>query len=255
MGKTIAYTDPVTGARVPQLWVEFDSHPSGREIPRVMDEAAIKKWGAQGQSFVNGALQSFGRVEDQRAVILGTGIWEGLRKAEGPAGDLGVQLLTGSYSTLFPAPKPGDRRNFGSASMIVSLPDNFKFGPAFLGNLLSNLRMTLITRLETGTLFGYQPPQGGERTWREVAMDSRTDLAMEKTFNPKGRVQPTVFIDVRNLFSQKDRTSPTSASDYTYYGIEGPRLDDANYAKYGDFRDRFYAHTPRLVQVGVRMAW
>jgi hypothetical protein len=115
--------------------------------------------------------------------------------------------------------------------------------------------MTLITRLETGTSFGYAPPQGGTSYYRSRPMDSRTDLALEKVLHPKGRVQPTLFLDIRNLFNQHDRDYPTNPSDYTYYGIETPRPDDANYQKYGDSRDRNYTPGPRQVQIGLRMNW
>ncbi len=256
MAKTIAFTDAATGAKVPQFWVEFDIDPkTGKEIPRLMDDAAIAKYGAIGQRSVNSYLQSYGRDVDNRREIFGTGIADGLKKAEGPAGEAGVQIMTAGYSTFFPSPKSGDRRNFGSMSFLMSLPDNFKFGPAVLGNLLSNVRMTLITRLETGTTFGYAPPQGGTTYYRSRPMDSRTDLALEKVFHPKGRVQPTLFLDIRNVFNQHDRDYPTNPSDYTYYGIEGSRPDDANYQKYGDSRDRNYTPGPRQVQIGLRMNW
>lgn len=255
MAKTIAYTDAVTGKPVPMFWVDFDADPSGREIPRVMDDASIRIYGAKGQAAVNGALAAYGRDGDNRKTLLGTGVWDGLRKAEGPIGEQGVQLLTGGYSTSFPSPKPGDRRNFGSMQLLVSLPDNFKFGPAVLGNLLSSMRMTLITRIETGGIFSYTPVQGGTAYYRSLPMDTRTDMSLEKTFRPKGRLQPTVFMDLRNLFNQKDRNSPTSASDYAYYGIDTPRIDDANYMAYGDGRERIYTPAPRQVQLGLRMNW
>jgi len=255
MAKTIAFTDAETGAKVPQFWVEFDYAPNGKEIPRLMDTAAIQKYGNLGSNQVRSYLMSYGSAADNRREIFGTGISDGLRPAEGPAGAAGVQIYTAGYSTFFPSPQSGDRRNFGSMSLLVSLPDNFKFGPPVLGNLLSNMRMTLITRLETGSTFSYAPVQGGSSYYRSLPMDSRTDLAMEKTFNSKGRLQPTIFLDIRNLFNQKDRNSPTNASDWTYYGIDLPRPTDTNYATYGDPRDRTYAGTPRQVQMGLRMNW
>ncbi|OGG53141.1 MAG: hypothetical protein A3F84_25270 [Candidatus Handelsmanbacteria bacterium RIFCSPLOWO2_12_FULL_64_10] len=256
MAKTISFTDAATGAQVPQYWVEFTIDPAtGREVPKLMDDAAIKKYGEIAQRGWNSYLRSYGKMEENRREIFGSGISDGLKKAEGPAGEAGVYIMSAGYTTNFPSPKSGDRRNFGSMSFLMSLPDNFKFGPAFVGNLLSNTRMTLITRLETGGIFGYNPPQGGTSYYRSVPMDSRTDLALEKVFHSKGRVQPTVFVDIRNLFNQQDRYSPTNASDWTYYGIQGPRPDDQNYQKYGDARDRTYTPGPRQVQIGLRMNW
>ena len=86
-------------------------------------------------------------------------------------------------------------------------------------------------------------------------MDSRTDLAIEKTFNVTGRVQPTLFADVRNVFNQKDRTSPSNRNLWSYIGLDGPTPDDKNYLNYGDSRDRSYAHSPRLAQFGLRVNW
>jgi hypothetical protein len=86
-------------------------------------------------------------------------------------------------------------------------------------------------------------------------MDSRTDLAIEKTFNVAGRVQPTLFMDLRNMFNQKDRNSATNANLYTYIGQNGPNPDDKNYLLYGDSRDRTFAHSPRLAHFGLRLNW
>ncbi len=102
-----------------------------------------------------------------------------------------------------------------------------------------------------------QPETGGLVT--EYALDGgmdRTFGSLRATGQEDDReVQPTLFLDMRNMFNQQDRTSPTNSTDYTYYGIRNPRPDDPNYVKYGDARDRVYAAAPRLVQVGLRMNW
>lgn len=139
--------------------------------------------------------------------------------------------------------------------MLASFPADYERGGAIVSKVLRNMRINLVTRVETGGLFRYAPPEGGVRPYRELAMDSRTDLALERTFAMTSRVQTSVFLDIRNLFNQKDRTSPTNRNDYTYYGVDGPRPTDSTYLQYGDVRDRTYAHTPRLTQVGVRFNW
>ena len=195
--------------------------------------------------------------------LLGTGTWDGLRPVPSslgdgaawnkpnPPGTTGVQFLTGSYTTLFHRPKSGDRRNFGAAALLASFPDDFQFGHPMLGNLLKNIRINMTTRIQTGGLFNYAPPDGGIRYYRDRAMDSRTDVAVEKTFNVAGRVQPTLFMDLRNLFNQKDRSSPTNSNLYTYIGLDGPSPEDKNYLLYGDSRDRTFAHSPRLVHLSL----
>ncbi len=250
MAGTIMYTHPETGAPVPQLFLDWAPHPSGREVPVPMTEQQIVDQGKQVQGRYNSELDCC-----QAGSYSGVTNWEGLLPTPGPPGVNGLKVQVGGTSRVEMMPKPGDRRNFGSAVFLASLPDKFQFGPPFLGRLLSNVRMNLVTRIQTGTLFRYTPPQGGEQSWRELAMDSRTDLALEKTFNVNRRVQPTVFLDVRNLFNQQDRTNPTSSSDYTYFGIVGSKPDNPIYLSYGDARDRIYAHTPRLTHIGVRLAW
>ena len=235
---------------VPDLWVDFDPSPSGREIPRKMTDADIAKYGAGAQSLLNGNIGSRKKYAE-----LGPGFWDGFFPLSGPLGARGVYISTGGYIAGALDPKPGEHRSFGSLTLLMSMPDQFKFGPGFMGNLLSNLRATLINKIETGSLFMYTPPQGGSPSWRERMMDSRTDLAVEKTFLPKGRFQPTFFVDVRNLFNQKDRTGPPNSTDYTYWGLENPRPDDTNYVKYGDVNDRNFAAFPRRWNMGMRFNW
>ena len=246
----IAYTHPEFGVPVPDLWVEWDAHPSGSEVPRMMSQEDIDLIADRANSRYESATvnQAYGKT-------LGTGEWDGLRPLEGPTKDRGVYLLTGGYTQLFLKPRGGDRRQFGTASMLASFPADYERGGAIVSKVLRNMRINLVTRVETGGLFLYSPPEGGVRPYRELAMDSRTDLALERTFAMTARVQTSVFLDIRNLFNQQDRTSPTNRNDYTYYGVDGPRPTDSTYLQYGDVRDRTYAHTPRLTQVGVRFNW
>ena len=125
-----------------------------------------------------------------------------------------------------------------------------------MGAALRNVRLNMITRIQTGGIFNYNPPEGGNPSFRELAMDARTDLSVEKTFAINPRMQAAVFFDMRNVFNQQDRVSMANAADYTYFGNEGPRVTDTNYQLYGDPNDRTaYAATPRLTQVGVRFNW
>lgn len=246
----VAYTHPDLGVPVPDVWVEWDAHPSGSEVPRMMSQEDIDFYAerANDRFEANSESLAYGNT-------LGTGEWDGPRSAEGVPEDKGVYIITGGYSQLFLKPRSGDRRQYGSASMLASFPSDFNRGGAIVSAVLRNMRINLVTRIETGGLFRYSPPEGGVRPYRELAMDSRTDLALERTFAITSRIQTSVFLDVRNLFNQKDRTSPTNRNDYTYYGVDGPRPTDSTYLQYGDVRDRTYAHTPRLTQVGVRFNW
>ena len=260
LARQVSFTDG--GVQVPGIWVDWDNGADGRRIPRFMSDADIELWGAQASARVRGTPN-----KGIPGGLLGTGTWDGLRPVPSslgdgaawnkpnPPGTTGVQFLTGSYTTLFHRPKSGDRRNFGAAALLASFPDDFQFGHPMLGNLLKNIRINMTTRIQTGGLFNYAPPDGGIRYYRDRAMDSRTDVAVEKTFNVAGRIQPTLFMDLRNLFNQKDRSSPTNSNLYTYIGLDGPSPEDKNYLLYGDSRDRTFAHSPRLVHFGLRLNW
>lgn len=252
LAKEIAYTHPELNVPVPQLWVQWAPDPAGtgKQIPVLMSDADIAKYGADTQNRYNNL------VNTSPGVIFGTGEYDGSRPAEGAMGEKGVLLQTAGYQLNYIRPKEGDRRQFGSASFLASFPSDFTFGHPIMGAAMRNLRINMITRLETGGIFSYTPPTGGYPSYRELAMDSRTDVSVEKTFSMNTRVQAAVFMDMRNIFNQQDRTSPNNSADYTYYGVENPRVTDANYELYGDPNDRTaYAATPRLTQFGVRFTW
>jgi hypothetical protein len=238
---------------VPDLWVDFDPSPAGREIPRKMTGADIQKYGAQAQANLDNARKS--QAKDTPLGVSGQALWDGVYPMAGEIGRKGVYTVTGGWSADNRDPRPGARRSFGSLTLLLSLPDDLRLGPAFLGSLLRGLRATLINRFETGVITRYVSPLGGQPTWRELKMDTRTDLSVEKTFRPRARLQPTLFVDIRNLFNQQDRTSPPAVTDYFFYGLEDPRPDDAAYLRYGDINDRNYAHFPRRWNVGMRINW
>lgn len=252
LGSEIAYTHPELNVPVPHLWVDWVADPagSGKEVPVVMTAAELATYGADSEARVSSRNQPAG-------TIFGSGEWDGPRPVTGDLGSkYGVLIQTGGYTLFYIRPKTGDRRQFGSASFLFSFPSDFDAPLALLSPALRNLRVNMITRLETGGIFSYNPPEGGYPSYRELGMDSRMDISAEKTFPINNRVQAAIFLDIRNVFNQKDRTSPANSADYTYYGNENPRINDANYLQYGDANDRTaYAATPRLTQMGLRFSW
>jgi hypothetical protein len=247
LAQTVMFNDDETGVPVYGYWVEWTNGADGRRVPKQMTTADIEFYGNQGENLV--------RNSAKRWSALGPGYYEGVRPIDGPLKDYGVLINTGGYTTYFLSPKSGDRRHFGSVNILASFPDDFDFGHPFVGNLLKNVRMNVTSRIETGTIYNYTPPTGGVTTQRSRPMDSRTDVSIEKTFNVAGRVQPTLFADIRNIFDQKDRNSPTNTTDWTYLGIDGSTPVDNNYLNYGDSRDRSYAHRPRTAHFGLRINW
>jgi hypothetical protein len=81
-------------------------------------------------------------------------------------------------------------------------------------------------------------------------MDTITDISVEKAFNTAGRVRPSLFLEVRNLFNQKDDAA--TGEDYMRWGLQMARPNDPNYPTYGDVGDRNFIRAPRRIQLGVR---
>ena len=156
----IAYTHPEFGVPVPDLWVEWEPHSSGSEVPKMMSQEDIDLIADRANSRYEAATvnQAYGKT-------LGTGEWDGLRPLEGPTKGKGVYLLTGGYTQLFLKPRGGDRRQFGTASMLASFPADYERGGAIVSKVLRNMRINLVTRVETGGLFRYSPPEGGVKPY------------------------------------------------------------------------------------------
>jgi hypothetical protein len=247
------YNDENTGAAVPGIWLTMEpaSDGSGRRVPVPITQA-------QWETYVRPSNARYIRSRDvyHYGAPFAMGYYEGITPVPGVLGEqYGVGLNTAAYTTYFPRSKSGDRRHFGAVNLLASFPDGFEFGHPFLGSALENMRISVTSRIQTGTMYNFSPPTGGDATSRQRPMDSRTDLAVEKTWNVSGRVQPTLFVDVRNIWNQKDRNSPSSTSDYTWLGIDGPNPTNSDYQLYGDTRDRSFAHRPRQAQFGLRLNW
>jgi hypothetical protein len=121
-----------------------------------------------------------------------------------------------------------------------------------MGWLVSDLNANVLWRMRTGRRFNWTPPEGQLRRERGP-IDSAVDLSVEKVFNAKGRVNPSFFVEVRNLFN--DRSDPDSGPDYVRWGLQTPRPDDANFLKYGDPTEANYVYPPRQVNLGVRVTF
>ena len=146
-----------------------------------------------------------------------------------------------------------DRRYYGSVAFLFSSPH--EFGPGFRGWwLLGDLRANLVYKIQTGTPYRYTPPDGPQE-WRYRPMSTVTDLSMEKSFPGLKPVQPTFFLEIDNVFNQKDNSSVgPNNQEYIQWGLNIPKPDDPDYVQWGDPDDMDrYVGRPREIRLGVRL--
>ncbi len=168
--------------------------------------------------------------------------------------DLNEYGETGLYYVEFwsgteEEPKPdSDIRSYGKAQVYISSPN--KFGP---WGLLGNTTLNLVYRMSTGSAFEYSPI-GKPLEWRHAPMVTRTDLSIEKQLLRKGLAKATFFMEIENLFNQKDVTS--SPSEFIRWGLDKPRPDNKEYIMYGDpgVNSRYYGR-PREIRFGIRSSF
>ncbi len=149
---------------------------------------------------------------------------------------------------------PG-RRGQGSLQFFFGSPSDFGSGPKFAGStLLGDLRANLIYRIYTGSKFRYSELATGKTVWSRAPLHTNMDLSVQKRLN-FGGVNADLFLEVFNLFDQKDAGS-VGSTDYMWWGIIGPKPDDGNYLNYGDFQERSrFIGSPRETHVGLRLSF
>ena len=145
------------------------------------------------------------------------------------------------------------KRSQGSLQMFFSTPADLGAGPRIGGStLLGNLRANLIYRIYTGSKFKY-PTLDGKSTYSRGPLHTNVDLSVQKRLN-LGKVNADLFVEVLNLFNQKD--AGASGVNYMYYGLQIPPPDDASYQEFGDVSDRSrYLGSPRESHVGIRLSF
>ena len=154
-------------------------------------------------------------------------------------------------------PKPdADIRNYGKAQLFISTPD--KFGPM---GLFGNITANIIYRMSTGNPFEYSPV-GGASEWRNGPLTTRTDMSFEKVFLQKNGSRATLYIQITNLFNQRDVrgdgdfSSIYGPGEFIRWGMETPRPDNKQYQDYGDsYANSRYHGSPREIQVGIRTSF
>jgi hypothetical protein len=221
-----------------RYWLNWKVEADGSETPVPLTEAEIRTLGAQANAIVRawraqtGQPASTGYYSEPR-LINKAGIW-----------------VTASGYGAEPAPKNYDRRNQLSVQFFYATPPGY--GPRIGGaRPFGGLRASAVYRLLGGRPFQYYPPRG-QYEWKVEPPISRTDLHVEKDFGGVGGVRPALFLEVSNLFNERNSTARYSDFSYVQYGLKEPAPDDPDYLKYGDVGEwSRYNYNPRRIDVGL----
>ena len=113
----------------------------------------------------------------------------------------------------------------------------------------------MIYKMATGSPFPYSPP-ARPLEWRNGPLYTRTDLSFEKIFIQKGNYLATVFVQISNLFNQRDVRGGGYEPEFIRWGLDKPRPDNEQYIEFGDF-DVYsrYHGSPREIKVGIRSSF
>ena len=167
--------------------------------------------------------------------------------------DGGPVAVGAAVDRYFAGEKSGGIMGQMRVQVVLATPGDVRFGPRFLGWLASNVNANMLWKMRAGQRFNWTPPEPAIRLRGRGPIDAVTDLSVEKVFNPKGRVRPSFFLEVRNLFNtQKDTGSGTN---YMRWGLQMAAPNDADYLTYGDMGDRGYRRAPRETNMGFRVVF
>ncbi len=175
-----------------------------------------------------------------------------LQKAFGaPEGFRGAHWATWGARGLN-NPKSQDRRTQASLSLYYDSPKDF--GPGLRGfHVIGGLRANLVWRIQSGLPVNYTPP-GKQVEKRHKPLRTWADLQAEKTLVSSGSRDAIFYVEVTNLFNQRDSVNPGNYPDYVRWGLLLPRPNDVNYETYGNYRElTLYAGRPREVGVGFKV--
>ncbi len=222
-------------------WTDWEVQSDGSERPVPLTSEQVADISARAEANI---VAWIGQAGSQGP---GAGVWQPPIKTN----DNGI--WTAANGNVFSAePISGQRRNQLSLQLYYATP--MAYGPKMGAiNPFGGLRVSMIYRIFSGQPFEYVPPIG-PREFRTGASTMKTDLYAAKDFRAIGKLRPTLFLEVSNLFNEK--SSEIRNSDFTYvqYGLRLPPPDDTGYLLYGDPRESTrYRYNPRKVEIGLEI--
>ncbi len=216
---------------------------TGAEIPVRPTEAEMLEWAEQAKTSID-----LRRERDWTKIA---GAWaEPLQRARGAAGLAGFyESRSGFFEEVDKQYKAGNPGSYGKVAFVFVLPSNLKLGPKWLGAIFSNLNINYIYKMATGSDFNYRPPNSDRKELRTFPLYTNSDLSISKSFN--FLIEATVYVDIVNLFGQKDARHVESESEYVKYGLITAKPTNKYLIKYGDTSElwRYYGE-PRRIRVG-----
>jgi hypothetical protein len=245
------------------FWYDFRTNPDGSETAIALTQEEKETFGARSNRYVRDYTNAY---VDNLRIYFGK---------EVNLKSLGMYVIQNSLGGTSYGPMGARQEEklhgiVGQANLqfVLNTPSDVGFGGRYLGWASSNLSANLLWKLRTGKYVTWSPPAGG-RLVNRGPVTTVTDLSVEKVFNPKGRVRPSFFIEVRNLFNTKvDMGSGAhldtraslyqdagAGSDYMMWGLLTASPDNADWLKYGDVKDQDYYHSPRETNLGVRVTF
>ena len=202
----------------PDFFLGVDSNSDGTETPRVPTAAERADRKVRSQEKIEAILGSVGKF---------TGLAFNLQ----PMRVEGYDDKFAEHVAIYrlPIPLNGiDRRNYAAVQFLFSAPTDYEV------KALAGFRATMLYRIQGGTPFNFTPPIGPQQL-RNAPINTVTDLNLEKDFGFGQSGTATAFIEIRNLFNQKDELPTTS--NYVLFGLSGLEPGDAGFLKYGDYLD------------------
>ncbi len=218
---------------------------SGAEIPVRPTEAEMSEWAEIFK--VN--------FEYRKNKDGNTKYWDldPLQRAVGDAGKAGFyESRIGLYEERTKQYKAGNPGSYGKVAFVFNTPSDFKFGPNWLGAILSDMSINYVYKMRTGGDFYYLPINSKEKEIRTLPLYTESDFSISKTID--SFISATFYLDIVNLFNQKDARFVESETEYTKYGLLTAKPNNKYFVKYGDTKElwRYYG-SPRRVRVGVQI--
>ncbi len=249
----------------PEFWYAFTPNADGSETPVPLTEAEKVEFSADAARVVRSAVdpdrfltQSW--PKNEAPAPNGRDFWY-----VGRFGDVGDREFYTDYRNHAGTArgplggrggeKVGGRIGQANVQFVLNTPSNVQLGPRVTSWLVSDLQANMLWRLRTGRRFTWRPT-GGQQKVGKGPINTRVDLSVEKTFNTKGRVRPSFFVEARNLFNQaddEDNATNSRGVNYMRFGLTDPNPDDKNLLNYGDLTEASKVYEPRQTHFGIRV--
>ncbi len=208
----------------PNFFFGVTANADGSESPRVPTAAERAEFAAAAEANLANALARSGTL------ITTTTAWtEVFNSSDSDPGQYIQSADRVLYGRLV-GPDRYDRRSIGAAQFLFSAPQDFHI------KALAGARATMVYRVQNGVTFRFTPPASPTEN-RQGPIQTMTDVNFEKDFRFGDSGTVTGFLEIRNVWNQREDIENSRNSRYVLYGQNLPAPDDPNFLKYGDYKD------------------